>query len=144
MNDTLYSKIKSGEPVFWRNPEISEDPEFFFTSDDIRDAEERLERFAPWIALRFPETAGAGGIIESPLSDISNMAEPLFRKDRVKIQSRLLLKRDDSLPISGSVKARGGIYAVLKHTEELLLTAGLLFPSLTANSSCLIPCVETR
>ena len=128
MNDTLYSKIKSGKPVFWRNPEISEDPEFSFTSDDIRDAEERLERFAPWIALRFPETAGAGGIIESPLSDISNMAEPLFRKDHVKIQSRLLLKRDDSLPISGSVKARGGIYAVLKHTEELLLTAGLLFP----------------
>ena len=126
MDDSLYSKIKSGEPVFWRNPELSEKPEFSFTADDIKDAEERLERFAPWIAQRFPETAAAGGIIESPLSDISNMIEPLFRKDHVKIRGRLMLKRDDSLPISGSVKARGGIYAVLKHTEELLLNAGLL------------------
>lgn len=126
MDDSLYSKIKSGEPVFWRNPELSENPEFSFTADDIKDAEERMERFAPWIAQRFPETAGAGGIIESPLSDISNMIEPLFRKEHVKIRGRLMLKRDDSLPISGSVKARGGIYAVLKHTEELLLNAGLL------------------
>jgi D-serine dehydratase len=39
----------------------------------------------------------------------------------------LLLKRDDSLPVSGSVKARGGIYAVLKHTEDLLFAAGLLY-----------------
>ena len=91
MDDSLYSKIKSGEPVFWRNPELSEKPEFSFTADDIKDAEERLERFAPWIAQRFPETAAAGGIIESPLSDISNMIEPLFRKDHVKIRGRLML-----------------------------------------------------
>lgn len=39
---------------------------------------------------------------------------------------QLLLKRDDELPIAGSVKARGGIYEVLKHTEDLALAAGLI------------------
>lgn len=126
MDDMLYSKTKMGEPVFWRNLELSQEPDFSFTADDIKGAEERLQRFAPWIAQRFPETAEAGGIIESPLSDISNMIEPLSRKDHVKFQGRLMLKRDDSLPISGSVKARGGIYAVLKHTEDLLFAEGLL------------------
>jgi D-serine dehydratase len=123
---TLFDRVRAGEPAFWLNPGLKDPPEFSFTAADIADAEARLGRFAPWIAMRFPETAAAGGIIESPLSDISGMAEALGRKEGISIRSRLLLKRDDSLPVSGSVKARGGIYAVLKHTEDLLFAAGLL------------------
>ena len=126
LDEQLFNKIREGEPVFWHNPRLTDPPAFSFTAADVTAAGSRLERFAPWIAQRFPETAAAGGIIESPLSDISAMAGPLAQKDAVSFNNRLLLKRDDSLPISGSVKARGGIYAVLKHTEDILLAAGLL------------------
>lgn len=127
-DESLFRSVSEAGPVFWENPDLSAQPDFSFTAADIADAEARLQRFAPWIARRFPETAPADGIIESPLTPIPEMADPIGRKDGFSFTGRLLLKRDDSLPVSGSVKARGGIYAVLKHTEDLLMEAGLLFP----------------
>lgn len=131
----LFQSVQAAEPVFWQNPDLSAEPEFSFTAADVLDAEERLRRFAPWIAECFPETAAAGGIIESPLSEISGMCGELSAKDAFSFSGKLLLKRDDSLPVSGSVKARGGIYAVLKHTEDLLLEAGLI--TLSSDYRCL-------
>ena len=111
-------KLKSGSEQLWLNPSIKDPgdalPFLKLGFIDIVGADERLKRFAPLIARLFPETEPAGGIIESPLTEIPGMREALG------VSGRLFIKRDSELPIAGSVKARGGIYEVLLHTEELL------------------------
>jgi len=94
---------------------------------EVADAAARLARFAPLLRLLFPETAATGGIIESPLTEISRMRQRLAESCGADLGGgRLFLKRDSDLAVAGSVKARGGIYEVLKHSEELALEAGLL------------------
>jgi len=93
---------------------------------DISDAAERLLRFAPFIKKRFPETAETDGIIESPLRETAAMKNELCRVYGANIYGRLFLKMDSHLAIAGSVKARGGIYEVLKHAEKLALDNGML------------------
>ncbi|VFT73571.1 D-serine dehydratase [Klebsiella aerogenes] len=96
------------------------------TADDVQDAHARLQRFAPYLAEAFPETAASGGIIESEVVAIPAMKRSLEQKFGQPISGDLLLKKDSHLPISGSIKARGGIYEVLTHAEKLALEAGLL------------------
>lgn len=93
---------------------------------DIDDASARLTRFAPYLMVAFPETAVTGGIIESELVAIPAMQQQLEAYVGHKIPGKLWLKKDSHLPISGSIKARGGIYEVLCHAEKLALQAQLL------------------
>ncbi|MGY9371710.1 D-serine ammonia-lyase [Citrobacter pasteurii] len=96
------------------------------TAHDVEDAHARLTRFAPYLAQAFPETAATGGIIESELAAIPAMQKRLEKEFGQPIHGELLLKKDSHLPISGSIKARGGIYEVLTYAEKLALEAGLL------------------
>lgn len=124
----LLDDLKSLKEVIWYNPNYSK---FALVKDslpvsinDVLDAEARLNRFAPYLKKVFPETME--GIIESPINEISNMKGRMESDFQTKISGNLLVKRDDSLPIAGSIKARGGIYEVLKHAEELAIAEGLL------------------
>ncbi|EHO18368.1 D-serine ammonia-lyase [Fusobacterium necrophorum subsp. funduliforme 1_1_36S] len=96
------------------------------SDEELLEAEKRLERFAPFLQKVFPETAPTKGIIESPLEEIFQMQKTLEEKYKVKIPGTLYLKMDSHLPVAGSIKARGGVYEVLKHAEELAMEAGLL------------------
>ena len=114
----------------WMNPNVgSADAALAalpLTRTDVDDAEARLERFAPFIKKVFPETAADRGLIESPLTEIENMRAWLNENEGAQLAGKLFLKRDSDLPVAGSVKARGGCYAVLKHTEDLALANRLV------------------
>ena len=96
------------------------------TVTDVDDAADRLKRFAPLIMELFPATASSMGIIESPLVAVPGLASALGNRYGQQLPGQLWAKLDSELPISGSIKARGGIYEVLKHAEDLAIDAGLL------------------
>lgn len=118
--------------VAWINPDKTSMEEarkaMELSMKDVDDAEARLERFAPFIMKCFPETKARNGIIESVLTPIPQMQKKINEKYYSDLKGKLLLKRDSHLAIAGSVKARGGIYEVLKHTEDLALEKGILKP----------------
>ncbi len=101
-------------------------PDVGLNLQDVQQAHLRLQRFAPYLAEAFPETAAAGGLIESETVAIPAMQQKLQQLFDQTIPGRLLLKKDSHLPVSGSIKARGGIYEVLTHAETLAINAGLL------------------
>lgn len=126
----LIKELVETTPVFWSNPALvpfeAAQEQIGVTERDVRDAEARLNRFAPYIAKVFPETLKNGGLIESPVVRIPNMKSRLESLYKREIAGEMLLKCDNQLAISGSIKARGGIYEVLKHAEELAIREGLL------------------
>ncbi len=108
-NDNInFIKLKNYTPQFFINPNYNKQ---FLESDmtidykEITLAIDRMERFSKF----FKKCYGVD-IIESELLELKN-----FKKNY-----NVYLKLDCNLPISGSVKARGGIYEVLKNTEDLL------------------------
>lgn len=130
VKNEIVKSLAAGEEVFWLNPKME-----LFTEEragqelsmkDIEEAEQRLARFAPLIMKCFPETKDKGGLIESVLTPIPEMQKLLNEKYHAGIKGKLILKQDSHLAIAGSIKARGGIYEVLKHTEELALAHGLI------------------
>ena len=97
----LLQAMQREEEIFWLNGNKlpwAECRKAMPWEKDTAEAEARLRRFAPVIQHYFPETASAGGIIESPLKEI-----PAMGKQR-NLTGRLLIKLDSALPVSGSVR----------------------------------------
>lgn len=126
----LLTPLINKQETLWINPYLKPAQEALSSlslhTKDIKDAKERLSRFSSFLQIAFPELKASKGIIESPLQEITHMKDYLNQQMNNKLQGTLLMKCDHDLPISGSIKARGGIYEVLKFAESLAIKEGLL------------------
>ncbi|WP_110927942.1 D-serine ammonia-lyase [Bacillus massiliglaciei] len=118
-----FAELVRMEETFWRNP--SYEPNLRETSEKVKEAEARWRRFVPYLKKVYPETKERDGRIDSPLMDIPKYKK-FLQGERMEEMGSLFLKCDHLLAISGSIKARGGIYEVLKHAESLALKNGLI------------------
>lgn len=121
----IIREISQAHEITWVNPGLSDVDtamkQVTLSEQDVEDAARRLERFAPFIQASFPETEETAGLIESPLREIPAMKE-ILNQQGSQLRGRLMLKMDSHLAVAGSVKARGGIYEILKYAEDLALS----------------------
>ena len=124
----VIESIVKGEEVLWLNGGKKDFLKAIKRSElnekDVKDASDRLKRFANYFKKVFPETLKTGGLLESPLHFIPKMQEELEKKYGEKINGDLLIKLDSHLAVSGSIKARGGIYEVLYFAEKIAFAKG--------------------
>ncbi|MEH6578687.1 MAG: D-serine ammonia-lyase [Amphritea sp.] len=121
----LREQLSAAAPFLWLNPAYRSEPDTTqlpLSVDDIEAADQRLHRFAPLLQKLFPELQQDNGLIESKLLAIPEMQQAVFPA----LPGKLMLKADHALPVAGSIKARGGIYEVLCHCENLALENNLL------------------
>ncbi|MGI5949162.1 D-serine ammonia-lyase [Peptoniphilus sp.] len=127
-NEPVLEDVKNLKPTVWINPNKKTGAAVWknidFGMEEIKDADNRLRRFAPLLKKYFEDTREYDGIIESPLKRISNLEKVM--KDDYNFLGDLYLKMDSHLAVAGSIKARGGIYEVLYHAEKLALENGLI------------------
>ena len=126
----LIRELIALQETTWFNPGVAPVAQALtdtgLTDADVADASARLDRFAAYLRVAFPKTESSAGIIESDIQPMTHLHPLLAERYGQSLNGALWLKRDSHLPISGSIKARGGIYEVLKQAEDLALAGGLL------------------
>ena len=124
----IVSDIMEKKETIWLNGDVLPYDEAILKSElqveDVEDASRRLDRFRSYFKRVFPETAKNDGIIESPFAFIPEMKRAIEDKYGEKINGDLLIKLDSHLAVSGSIKARGGIYEVLYTAEKIAMNEG--------------------
>ncbi|WP_354674963.1 D-serine ammonia-lyase [Cupriavidus alkaliphilus] len=123
----LLARLQSRQPLLWLNPRLGQPlPASAPSTELIEAAEARLARCAPLMATLFPELASTDGEVESQLMPATALQHALICNDGA--QGAWFIKRDDELPIAGSIKARGGFHEVLAIAESIAIEHGILDP----------------
>ncbi|MCB4209127.1 D-serine ammonia-lyase [Arthrobacter sp. UM1] len=90
----------------------------------LEEARARFEWFAPLVERIWPETAPSAGVIESRLVHTPALREALQRETDAEL-GPLWAKCDNELPVTASVKSRGGINAVFAFAQRVLEESGI-------------------
>jgi len=129
---SVQERLRAAQPCLWTNPgrQAGVPPQLSVGTatvgvDDMHAAVARFGRFAGLLAELFPELQASGGVIESPLVPAPALGRAL---GLAPDHGALWVKCDHSLPVAGSIKARGGIHEVLEFAEQLALQHGLVAP----------------
>lgn len=128
----LSARLRHAQPCLWTNPaRLAQAPASLralgrtISLNDTWEAAARLHRFEGLLAQVFAELAGTGGVVESAVLPAAALQPALGMGPD---QGRLFIKADHSLPVAGSIKARGGMHEVLEFAEGLALQHGLVQP----------------
>jgi D-serine dehydratase len=114
--NAIVARLRDRLPAVWLRPHAApRTDQTPITPGEIRDAEQRLGRFRPVLAALFP-TASWDGRIRSALLEYPPQPD----------LPPLLVKADHDLPMTGSVKARGGVYELLCRVEAVALLEGIV------------------
>lgn len=123
--NAIPAAVRAGEATVWVNPQrrAAGDvlPSLPLQWSDVAQAVERWQRFSPLLAILFPELEASAGQIESPLLPLG----PSLAQRVAGRPAGVYLKADHLLPLTGSVKARGGVYEVLWFAEQVATAVGL-------------------
>lgn len=119
----LVEDLRHARPALWAGRSEGSRSTHSIDAAQVQQAVQRFERFAPLLARLFPELQASGGRIESALLHVPQMQQALQLPEQL---GRLWLKADHSLPVAGSIKARGGVHEVLEYAEQIALQHGLL------------------
>lgn len=109
--DPALARLRDGQTAVWRRTEPAWNA---LTLADVAQARARFGRFAPVLRRLFPQS-GWDGHVASELLEYPQTAD----------LPRLLVKADHALPMTGSVKARGGVHELLCHVERIAAAEGI-------------------
>lgn len=117
MSEDIVARLRKGLPACWLKTGSRAAPKAReIASGPISTANARWQRFAPVLA-RACNIPSWDGVVQSPLQRYPHSAG---------WPQSLYVKCDHALPITGSVKARGGAYEVLCLAERIAADSGLL------------------
>jgi D-serine dehydratase len=133
----IVARLRDGLPALWLRPRAApRTDQTPITPGEIREAEQRLGRFRPVLAALFTTTNGPAASWDG------RIRSALLEYPRQRDLPALLVKADHDLPMTGSVKARGGVYELLCRVEAVALVEGLVKPG-EALAPLLTPAAKT-
>jgi len=126
LNEQTLARLRQAKTAVWRRPAPAWDA---LTLADVVQARARFQRFAPVLSRLFPGSDWDGGV-----------ASALLAYPPCEGLPPLWVKADHALPMTGSIKARGGVHELLCHVERIAAAEGIvlegdLYAALTTDAA---------